>query len=42
MIYMQSARRETVECVAGARRERERDTDEGAWDSRTEPAQARY
>lgn len=40
MIYMQSARRETVECVAGARRER--DTDEGAWDSRTEPAQARY
>lgn len=39
MIYMQSARRETVECVCV---ERERDTDEGAWDSRTQAAETRY
>lgn len=41
MIYMQSARRETVECVCGGI-ERERDTDEGAWDSRTQAAETRY
>lgn len=37
MIYMQSARRETVECVAGARRERPMKVPETAVRSQPRP-----